>query len=116
FVISTYDKNSLLSLQRNDSYDGILGEAKSSSVILKYFADASNLKPRELAPELNDRGVRRKGYRWDRFKAAWSRFYFEDRVEPITPAELKEAQDHHVHEVEHMASSAKTEEPTVTEV
>ncbi len=74
-----------------------------------------NLKPRELAPELNDRGVRRKGYRWDRFKSAWSRFYFEDRVEPITPAELKEAQEHHAHEVARMASSATTDKPTATE-
>lgn len=74
-----------------------------------------NLKPRELAPELNDRGVRRKGYRWDRFKAAWSRFYFEDRVEPVTPAELKAAQDHHAHQVERMAASARTDERTVVE-
>jgi ubiquinol-cytochrome c reductase cytochrome b subunit len=70
----------------------------------------SNLKPRELAPELNERGVRRKGYRWDRFKAAWSRFYFEDRVEPVTPAELKAAQDHHAHELEEK-KRAKPEDP-----
>jgi len=75
-----------------------------------------NLKPRELAPELNDRGVRRKGYHWDRFKAAWSRFYFEDRIEPVTPAELKRAQDHHAHEVERVAATPKVEEPTPTEV
>lgn len=56
-----------------------------------------NLKPRELAPEHNEHGVRRKGYRWDRFKARLSRFYFEDRVEPVTPEELRKAQEagHH---------------------
>ncbi|MCB2413836.1 ubiquinol-cytochrome c reductase cytochrome b subunit [Demequina sp. TTPB684] len=70
------------------------------------------LKPRELAPEHNHRGVRRKGYRWDRFKAAVSRFYFEDRIEPVTPAELKAAEAHHAHELEEKAK-AKPEEPAV---
>lgn len=68
------------------------------------------LKPRELAPEHNDRGVRRKGYRWDRFKAAWSRFYFEDRVEPVTPAELREAQAHQAHELERAKDATKNDD------
>ena len=67
----------------------------------------ANLKPRELAPELNNRGVRRKGFRWDSFKAAWSRFYFEDRVEPVTPAELHAAHEHHAHEIGAASERAK---------
>mgnify|MGYP004166649391 CR=1 FL=1 len=67
-----------------------------------------NLKPRELAPEHNEHGVRRKGYRWDRFKAALSRFYYEDRVEPVTPAELAAAQ-HHGHGAEELDSDGHAE-------
>lgn len=52
-------------------------------------------RPLEIAPRENERGVRRKGYRWDQFRRALSRFYFEDRVEPVTPAELQAAHDHH---------------------
>jgi len=62
------------------------------------------LRPHELAPEHNDRGVRRRGYRWERFKAALSRFYFEDRIEPVTPAQLRAAQAAHHAQVEHAAS------------
>ena len=50
-----------------------------------------NHKPLELEPEHNEHGVARKGYRWDRFRARLSRFYFEDRIEPVTPEELAEA-------------------------
>ncbi len=60
----------------------------------------ANLKPHEIGPEANEHGVRRKGLRWRRFTAALSRFYFEDRVEPVTPAELAEAQEHHATEIE----------------
>ena len=60
----------------------------------------TNLKPHEFGAETNDYGVRRKGARWRRFKASLSRFYFEDRVEPVTPAELTEAHAHHAHEIE----------------
>jgi len=51
-------------------------------------------RPIQIAPETNERGVRRKGYKWDRFKAALSRFYFEERVEPVTRAELESASHH----------------------
>jgi ubiquinol-cytochrome c reductase cytochrome b subunit len=54
----------------------------------------------DIAPSVvdashNDRGVKRKGHKWDRFKHRLSRFYFEDRVSPVTPAELEEAHKHH---------------------
>lgn len=53
-----------------------------------------NHKPLDIAPEFNEHGVARKGYRWDRFKQRLSRFYYEDRVEPVTPAELEAAHHH----------------------
>lgn len=53
-----------------------------------------NYRPLEIEPEFNERGVARKGHRFDRFKARLSRFYFEDRIEPVTPEELAEARAH----------------------
>src|SRR5690606_8284666 len=51
--------------------------------------------PREIAPGTGARGVKRKGCaaekRWQRL----SRFFYEDRVEPVTPAELEAAHAHH---------------------
>jgi len=55
-----------------------------------------DIAPLEIASEYNDRGVRRKGYKWDRFKRRLSRFYYEQRIQPVTPAEYEEAQ-HHAH-------------------
>ncbi len=66
----------------------------------------ANLKPQEIGPEVNDHGVRRKGMRWRRFTAAVSRFYFEDRVEPVTPADLAEAHAHHALEIEEKKNAA----------
>ncbi|PKQ25758.1 MAG: ubiquinol-cytochrome c reductase cytochrome b subunit [Actinobacteria bacterium HGW-Actinobacteria-4] len=54
-----------------------------------------NHKPLVLEPETNEFGVRRRWYRWSRFKQAVSRFYYEDRVEPVTPAELEAARSSH---------------------
>ncbi|MDN4482162.1 cytochrome bc1 complex cytochrome b subunit [Demequina lignilytica] len=54
-----------------------------------------DIAPLEIEPEFNDRGVRRKGYRWDRFKQRLSRFYFEQRISPVAPEELEEAQHAH---------------------
>src|SRR5690606_27208738 len=50
-----------------------------------------DIAPIEIEPEFNDRGVRRKGYKWDRFKKRLSHFYYEQRVKPVTPAEYEEA-------------------------
>src|SRR6187431_70542 len=54
-----------------------------------------DLAPLEIRPEFNDRGVRRKGYRFDRFRQRLSRFYYEQRVSPVTPAEREEALHSH---------------------
>ncbi|WP_062385794.1 cytochrome bc1 complex cytochrome b subunit [Demequina iriomotensis] len=54
-----------------------------------------DISPLEIEPEYNDRGVRRKGYRWDRFKQRLSRIYFEKRISPVTPEELEAAKHEH---------------------
>ncbi len=48
----------------------------------------------ELPPLEDENGVRRKGSAKDRVWAKVSRFYFDDRIEPVTPAELAAAHDH----------------------
>jgi ubiquinol-cytochrome c reductase cytochrome b subunit len=56
-------------------------------------------RPAELAPPTDDNGVRRPGASSDTWRRRISRFYFEDRVEPVTPAELEAAHhEHHGHE------------------
>ena len=54
-------------------------------------------RPLEIEPAEDSRGVRRKGYRADRFRQRLSRLFFEDRVEPVTPAELVAAHGHGEH-------------------
>lgn len=56
-------------------------------------------RPREIAPPEDSRGVRRKGYRLDRWRHRVSRFFYEDRIEAVTPAELAAAQSHGAHDV-----------------
>ena len=55
-------------------------------------------RPFELLPAYDERGVRRKGYRKDALRARVSRIFFEDRVDPVTPAELAAAQSHGAHD------------------
>ncbi len=55
-------------------------------------------RPLEIAPATDARGVRRKGYRSDRRWQRISRFFYEDRVEPVTPAELAAAHAHGEHD------------------
>jgi ubiquinol-cytochrome c reductase cytochrome b subunit len=55
-------------------------------------------RPAELIGRTDASGVRRPGSRLDGLRQKISRFYFEDRVEPVTPAELLEAQHHGEHE------------------
>ncbi|MDP9218953.1 MAG: ubiquinol-cytochrome c reductase cytochrome b subunit [Actinomycetota bacterium] len=50
--------------------------------------------PAELAPREDENGVRRKGSAKDWLWAKASRFYFDDRIEAVTPAELAAAQAH----------------------
>lgn len=44
YAIENYSLNSLVELTKNDVYDGLLGAAKNESVIVKYYADETNLK------------------------------------------------------------------------
>jgi ubiquinol-cytochrome c reductase cytochrome b subunit len=55
-------------------------------------------RPLEIEPREDSRGVRRKGFRKDQALQALSRFFYEDRVEPVTPAELAAAHSHGDHD------------------
>src|SRR5690606_3077412 len=48
----------------------------------------NSYRPIELESATDANGVVRKGARKDRVRAALSRFYFEDQIHPVTPAEL----------------------------
>jgi len=54
-------------------------------------------RPIPLLPAEDANGVARKGYRKDALRARVSSFFFEDRIEPVTPAELAEAHAHGEH-------------------
>ena len=63
-------------------------------------------RPIELPPAVDENGVRRPGSRFDGIRRRLSRFFFEDRVEPVSPAELAEA-----HEEQHaIATHAEEDE------
>ena len=55
-------------------------------------------RPLQIAPETNSRGVLRRGYRKDRIRQRVSQFFYQDRVEPVTPAELAAADAHGGHD------------------
>lgn len=55
-------------------------------------------RPLEIEPAEDERGVRRKGYRLDAIRARLSRVFYEDRIEPVTPAELVAAHAHGEHD------------------
>ncbi|GAA1062216.1 ABC transporter substrate-binding protein [Agromyces bracchium] len=44
YTITSYDFNNLVAYKANPDYAGILGEAKTDTVNVKYYTDASNLK------------------------------------------------------------------------
>jgi len=69
-------------------------------------------RPVEPAPAEDDNGVRRPGARLDGVRRRLSRFYFEDRVEPVTPRELEAA--HHEHEELGAIANEQREVPAVT--
>jgi ubiquinol-cytochrome c reductase cytochrome b subunit len=48
-------------------------------------------EPLEIEPAADACGVRRQGYKSDRRWQKLSRFFYEDRVEPVTPAEVEAA-------------------------
>ncbi|MFD6445743.1 cytochrome bc complex cytochrome b subunit [Promicromonospora sp. NPDC060204] len=58
----------------------------------------SSPKPLEIKPATDARGVKRGGYRSDRRWQRLSEFFYEDRVEPATPAELAAAHSHGEHD------------------
>ena len=68
------------------------------------------LRPLDRIRPTTSNGVRRRGARFDALRRRISRFFFEDRVEPVTPAELEAAHE------EHAALPAHEEEelPAVT--
>ncbi|PFG32911.1 cytochrome b [Sanguibacter antarcticus] len=55
-------------------------------------------RPLEIEPREDSRGVRRKGFRKDQALQALSKFFYEDRVEPVTPLELAAAHSHGEHD------------------
>ncbi|GAA1866592.1 cytochrome b [Myceligenerans crystallogenes] len=55
-------------------------------------------KPLQLEPQTDARGVKRKGYRGDKTWHRVSKFFYEDRVEPVTPIELAAAHSHGEHD------------------
>jgi ubiquinol-cytochrome c reductase cytochrome b subunit len=69
-------------------------------------------RPVELPPAEDENGVRRPGARFAGLQRRLSSFFFEDRVEPVTPEELEAAHDDHaaIHSSEHQ----DTERPAVT--
>ncbi|NLJ53385.1 MAG: ubiquinol-cytochrome c reductase cytochrome b subunit [Intrasporangiaceae bacterium] len=63
------------------------------------LVDFESHAPVQISPTVDANGVARKGAGKDRLRAALSHFYFKDRVEPVTPAELAAAHhDGHGHE------------------
>lgn len=68
-------------------------------------------RPLDLPPAVDDHGVRRPGSRLDGMRRRLARFYFEERIEPVTPAELAEA-DHQHHAVSGPAGSEQAAIPS----
>jgi ubiquinol-cytochrome c reductase cytochrome b subunit len=60
----------------------------------------------ELAPATDANGVRRPGAALRQFQRRLANFYFEDRVAPVTPAELAAAHHEHAHDGGHEAIAA----------
>ena len=54
-----------------------------------------NHKPLEIEPAEDAHGVVRPGYKKDLRMQRLSRFFYEDRIEPVTPAELAAAHEQH---------------------
>lgn len=71
-------------------------------------------RPIEPAPAEDGRGVRRPGARFEKFKAKLSSFYFEDRVEPVTPAELEAAHHEHHHDGHESVEGSDGERPALS--
>jgi len=84
-------------------------------------------RPLELESGVDENGVAAPNARSQRLRAKVSQFYFKDRVEPVSPAELEAAHHdgHHVEAIEHqepggaplveVASSPSTDNADATE-
>jgi len=84
-------------------------------------------RPLELESGVDENGVAAPNARSQRLRAKVSQFYFKDRVEPVSPAELEAAHNdgHHVEAIEHqepggaplveVASSPSTDNADATE-
>lgn len=55
-------------------------------------------QPLEIEPAEDANGVARPGHKKERRLQKLSQFFYEDRVEPVTPAELEAAQSHGEHD------------------
>lgn len=66
-------------------------------------------RPLEIAPAMDERGIPRPGYKKERRLQRLSQFFWEDRVEPVRPAELQAARE--AHAVEASSRSAAQLEP-----
>ncbi|KQY47797.1 cytochrome bc complex cytochrome b subunit [Cellulomonas sp. Root137] len=56
------------------------------------------IRPLEIEPAEDSRGVRRKGYALDRMRQRLSQTFYEDRIEPVTPTELAASHSHGEHD------------------
>jgi len=54
-----------------------------------------NHKPLEIEPAEDAHGVERPGFKKDLRMQRLSRFFYEDRIEPVTPVELAAAHEQH---------------------
>ena len=64
---------------------------------------------------VDENGVAAKHARSERLRARLSRFYFDDRVNPVTPAELAAAHHHGEHEAIDAGASGSLEGPPETQ-
>jgi ubiquinol-cytochrome c reductase cytochrome b subunit len=68
-------------------------------------------RPTELTSGTDSSGVRRPGAGLERVRHRLSKFFFEDRVEPVTPAELAASHAHGAHDE---VSASGGDQPAVT--
>jgi ubiquinol-cytochrome c reductase cytochrome b subunit len=71
------------------------------------------IRPLALEDGEDEAGVRRPGSRFDGVRRRISRFYFEDRVEPVTPGELAAAHHEHGAHGEHEAIESEEDRPVL---
>jgi quinol---cytochrome-c reductase cytochrome b subunit len=70
-------------------------------------------RPVELPPAVDENGVRRPGSMFDGLRRRLSRFFFEDRVEPVTPVELEAAHEEHHAVTAHAEEEEQAQLPSV---